>query len=48
MKKVIYSILLVAMLIGGALVLSMKGNNQENKGTIRYVSMDEIKEIMNR
>ena len=28
-------------------MFSMKGNNQENKQPIRYVSMDEIKEIMN-
>ncbi len=47
MKKVICIILLVIIVIGVVLVLSMKDNNQENKQPIRYVSMDEIKEIMN-
>ena len=28
-------------------MLSFKDNNQQNKQPIRYVSMDEIKEIMN-
>ena len=48
MKKVISIILLIAILIGGIiLMLNMKDNNQENKGIIRHVSMDEAKEIMN-
>ena len=48
MKKVICIMLLSLMLIGGiVLVLSIKDNNWENKGTIRYVSMYEIKDIMN-
>ena len=47
MKKIICVILLIVIVIGVILVLSMKDNNQENKQAIRYVSMDEIKEIMN-
>jgi len=47
MKKIICVILLIVIVIGVVLVLSMKDNNQENKQPIRYISMDEIKEIMN-
>ena len=47
MKKVICVIVLIIIVIGVVLMFSMKGNNQENKQPIRYVSMDEIKEIMN-
>ena len=47
MKKVIGVILLIVIVIGVVLVLSLKDNNEENKKVIRYVSMDEIKEIMN-
>ena len=47
MKKVIYVIILIVIVIGVGLVFSMKDRNQENKQPIRYVSMDEIKETMN-
>ena len=47
MKKLICVILLIVIVIGVVLVLSMKEDNLENKHLIRYVSMDEIKEIMN-
>ncbi len=46
MKKIIGVILLIVIVIGVVLVLSMIDDNQENKQAIRYVSMDEIKEIM--
>ena len=46
MKKVIYVILLIVIVIGVVSVLNIKHNSKENKRTIRYVSMDEIKEIM--
>ena len=47
MKKVICVILLILIVIGVVLVLRWKDTNEENKKTIRNVSMDEIKEIMN-
>jgi len=48
MKKIICVILLIVIVIGVVVVLSIKDRNQENKQAIRYVSMDEIKEIMNQ
>ena len=47
MKKVMFVMLLIVIVIGVILVLSIKNNNEETKGTIRYVTLDEIKEIMN-
>ena len=47
MKKIICVILLIVIVIGVILMLSFKENNKQNKQAIRYVSMDEIKEIMN-
>ena len=46
MKRVICVIVLIVIVIGVVFVFSMKNNNEENKQPIRYVSMDEIKEIM--
>lgn len=47
MKKLIFVIILIVIAIGVVLVLSMKDSNKENKQAIRYVSVGEIKEIMN-
>ena len=47
MKKVICIIVLIVIAIGVVLVFSMKDSNEENKQAIRYVSMDDIKVIMN-
>ena len=47
MKKVICIIVLIVIVTGVVVVFNMKDRNQENNQPIRYVSMDEIKEIMN-
>ena len=44
MKKIIYIILISVILIGGIIMLSNK--KEENKANIQYVSMNEIKTIM--
>lgn len=46
MKKAICVLLLIVIAIGVGLMLSIKDNNVEDKGKIRYVSMDEIVQIM--
>ena len=50
MKKVIYIIVLIIIIVGGfALVIEKKENRIDNKeeSVIKYVSMDEIVQIMN-
>ena len=50
MKKVIYIIVLIIIIVGGfALVIENKENRIDNKeeSVIKYVSMDEIVQIMN-
>ena len=50
MKKVIYIIVLIIIIVGGfALVIEKKENSIDNKeeSVIKYVSMDEIVQIMN-
>ena len=50
MKKVIYIIVLIIIIVGGfTLVIENKENSIDNKeeSVIKYVSMDEIVQIMN-
>ena len=47
MTKMIYAIIIIVIIIGGILILNRIDNNISNESTIRYVSMDEIVEIMN-
>ena len=50
MKKVIYIIVLIIIIVGGfTLVIEKKENSIDNKeeSVIKYVSMDEIVQIMN-
>ena len=44
MKKIIYIILLSIILVGGIIVFNVK---EENISKVKYVSMNEIKSIMN-
>lgn len=50
MNKIIYVILIIFIIIGGTVLLLNKNNNNvdnKNQSVIRYVSMDEIAQIMN-
>jgi len=47
MNKIIYIILIIIIIGGIVLMFNKKDKNIENQSTIRYVSMDEIVEIMN-
>jgi rhodanese-related sulfurtransferase len=48
MNKIIYIILIIIILIGGTMfIFNKKDKNVENQSTIKYVSMDEIVQIMN-
>ena len=46
MNKIIYIILIIAV-IGGSVLLLNKKENNKNEVTIEYVSMDDIVQIMN-
>ena len=48
MKKIIYGILILIVIIGGVFFMFNKGNKKtENEVEIKYVSMDDIVQIMN-
>ncbi|MBQ6992066.1 MAG: rhodanese-like domain-containing protein [Clostridia bacterium] len=48
MKKIIYGILILIVIIGGIFLMFNKGDNKtENEVEIKYVSMDDIIQIMN-
>ena len=49
MNKIIYIILIIAVIGGSILLFNKKDNNinNEKEGTIKYVSMDDIVQIMN-
>jgi 3-mercaptopyruvate sulfurtransferase SseA len=47
MNKIIYIILIIIVIGGMVLMFNKKDENIENQSTIKYVSMDEIVEIMN-
>ena len=46
MNKIIYIILIIIVIGGMVLMFNKKDENIENQSTIKYVSMDEIVEIM--
>ena len=46
MNKIIYIILIIIVIGGMILVFNKKDKNIENKPTIKYVSMEEISQIM--
>ncbi|MBE5820582.1 MAG: rhodanese-like domain-containing protein [Clostridiales bacterium] len=48
MKKIIYGILILIIILGGIILMFNKGNKKtENEDEIKYVSMDDIVQIMN-
>ena len=48
MKKIIYAILILIVIIGGVFLMFNTGNKKtENEAQIKYVSMDDIVQIMN-
>jgi len=47
MNKIIYIILIIVILGGIVLMFNKNDKNVENRSTIKYISMDEIVQIMN-
>lgn len=48
MKKTIYGILILIIILGGIILMFNKGNKEiDNEVEIKYVSMDDIVQIMN-
>lgn len=48
MKKIIYGILILIIILGGIFLMFNKGDNKtDNEVEIKYVSMDDIIQIMN-
>ena len=47
MNKIIYIILIIIIIGGVVLMFNKKDKNIENQSTIKYVSMDDIIQIMN-
>lgn len=50
MNKIIYTILIIVIILGGIMLLSNKKDNDmdnKNESVIKYVSMDDIVQIMN-
>ena len=47
MNKIIYVILIIIIIGGIILMFNKNDKNNENESTIKYVSMDEIVQIMN-